>query len=116
MSFDAPSVYADLLSSVRLGYALFNPDPGLEAGPNQQLLQSEPVAPGDVGYVTAHGAFRRLFNVHLPANDPHQTASVPEYFQHIPIAPRKRQVREFRPQVLRSVSRKWVHLSAGGSL
>lgn len=64
---------------------MFEPDPGSQAE----------VHVGDVGYIH-YGAFERLFNIFLPADDPiHHTFGVPENFQPLPRS--QQTVRERNP-------------------
>ena len=67
----AYDVYTEQLRELRRGLALYYPEPSPDDGA---------VEIGDVGY-TKQGAFYRLFNVSLPANDPAQSLGVPEGFQ-----------------------------------
>ena len=53
------------------GYALWEPRP---KNPNR------PVQVGDVGFILK-GRFHRLFSALLPADDPSQEFSVPEYYE-----------------------------------
>ncbi|EIM79906.1 uncharacterized protein STEHIDRAFT_172904 [Stereum hirsutum FP-91666 SS1] len=69
-------VYADQLTCLNHGYALWEPDPGLRP----------PVRIGDVGYCR-FGGFFRIFNVHLSADDPLQASELPEYFSPLPYNP-----------------------------
>lgn len=65
----AHDIYAEQLRELQRGHPLHHPEPRPEG----------PVEIGDVGY-TKDGAFRRLFNVSRPANDPVQRFGVPEDF------------------------------------
>lgn len=73
-------IYANQLFTLNRGYALYEPDPA---------AQYDHVRVGDVGHVM-YGAFHRLFNVFLPAEDPvNQLLGVPEYFEPLPSKDRR---------------------------
>ncbi|KAI0048468.1 hypothetical protein FA95DRAFT_1038514 [Auriscalpium vulgare] len=67
--------YATQMHRCCFGYALWRPDPP---------RQHPPVAIGDVGYIR-FGGFHRLFNIHLCEDDPHQSSSLPNNFERIPL-------------------------------
>ncbi|GLB34411.1 hypothetical protein LshimejAT787_0112950 [Lyophyllum shimeji] len=69
----AHDTYARELSELGRGYPLYYPEPHPEDGS---------VRLGDVGY-TSEGAFYRLFNVSLPAEDPSQRFGVPNDFESL---------------------------------
>ncbi|KAF9459074.1 hypothetical protein BDZ94DRAFT_1061835 [Collybia nuda] len=65
----AHDIYAEQLRDLRRGHPLYHPEPRAEG----------PVEIGDVGYIK-DGAFRRLFNVSRPPDDPVQRFGVPDDF------------------------------------
>ena len=75
------NIYSEEISSPEHGLALWDPDPGYD-GTNKRRPR---VRPGDVGYVTEQGTFRRLFNLHLPIDHPEQAPrrKLPQNFVHI---------------------------------
>ncbi|KAI0027061.1 hypothetical protein K488DRAFT_15142, partial [Vararia minispora EC-137] len=102
-------LYASQMSSLKRGYALFDPHPGFDG--NIQLRR--PVGFGDVGYVSEAGAFRRLFSVHLPLGHEDQPEQLPDDFEYIPVQPGRVDLRDFQPQALRSVTSRRGKVSAG---
>ncbi|TFY72145.1 hypothetical protein EVG20_g860, partial [Dentipellis fragilis] len=87
-------LYADQLASLNHGHALWEPASNLS---NQQ------VDVGDVGY-TLYGAFHRLFNIHLSADDQSQGRPLPEGFEPLDCGPSHVFHRILRPGPYRSRS------------
>lgn len=65
MSTSRPILYAQHMSSLDNGLALWDPHPGWAQNSNGELKPRPHVRPGDVGYVEDDGTFTRLFNLHL---------------------------------------------------
>ena len=73
MKAPAHDVYSVQLRSLRHGHALWCPEPS----------QQYPTSVGDVGYLSG-GAFHRLFNAIVPAEDPRNARmGVPEGFEQL---------------------------------
>jgi hypothetical protein len=70
-------IYADQMASICHGRALWEPN-SVDNRPQVEI--------GDVGHIH-EGRFCRLFNVHLPSNEPTQSlaVSLPEYFEPLEI-------------------------------
>ncbi|RDB15610.1 hypothetical protein Hypma_004055 [Hypsizygus marmoreus] len=71
----AYDIYSEQLSELRMGQALYYPEPSQKDGPVQV---------GDVGY-TRQGAFHRLFNITLQPDHPSQRLGVPDGFKPLDI-------------------------------
>jgi hypothetical protein len=107
-----PKLYTSQMLSLKRGYALFDPHPGYDT-----RFRSRPrVRFGDAGYVTEAGAFRRLFNVHLPPGHPEQATKLPEQFEQLPTRPERFESRNFPPGQLRSMTAQHIKTSGGLSL
>jgi hypothetical protein len=70
-------VYARILFSKRHGYPLWFPEPFANL-PTEYI--AEGVSIGDVGIITAEGAFDFLFNICLPSDHPVNSGRVPPNF------------------------------------
>lgn len=76
-------IYSDELACRKWGHALWRPDPVPREVQGHTDHQRLSVSLGDVGFIR-DGGFTPLFNVHLPADDPHQSRYLPDNFEHIP--------------------------------
>lgn len=84
MPSNPPTFYAQQISSLYNGLAIWDPQPGYIRHDENELTPRPYVRPGDVGYVEETGSFTRLFNIHFPSDDSRQgRGPFPEYFQHI---------------------------------
>ena len=84
-------VYSDLLFTKGYGHPLWDPSPTkMDPGIDKEAYE---VAVGDVGYIE-YGAFKRLFNAVLPANDPRNKHGVPPDFKPLKFSGQLRNERE----------------------
>lgn len=83
-----PILYAQQMSSLTNGLAIWDPSPGWKLDDEGRPTQSCPrVRPGDVGYMEDDGTFTRMFNLHLPEDHKDQgRGPFPEYFEHVPLS------------------------------
>lgn len=85
--------YAEQMSCLHHGYALFEPDP--------EGCGSDKIRIGDVGYVR-DGAFFRLFNICASADDPINSFGVPVDFEPLRESFRRTHARTSLPAGLMS--------------
>jgi hypothetical protein len=63
-------LYAKLMTSAQLGYALLDPSPATVRRSGKEVPMDEPeVSIGDVGYINSAGTWRQWFNIHRHSND-----------------------------------------------
>ncbi|KAF9069495.1 hypothetical protein BDP27DRAFT_1325449 [Rhodocollybia butyracea] len=114
---DRPKIYAQQLSDVENGLAVWKPHPGysMDSGGDVQKLRPR-VRPGDVGCVETDGTFTRLFNIHLDLQDPEQGRARfpnPADFERIPLDPASINFVTEAPNTYRSRKRVNILAAAG---
>ncbi|KAK6980681.1 hypothetical protein R3P38DRAFT_466824 [Favolaschia claudopus] len=81
-TFSESEIYCKQLMRQKRGFPLYDPKPRRNLTPQ---YRESGVAIGDVGRITAEGAFDFFFNIYLPADHPINNHNVPENFY--PLAP-----------------------------
>ncbi|KAK6988051.1 hypothetical protein R3P38DRAFT_2574013 [Favolaschia claudopus] len=81
-TFSESEIYCKQLIRQKRGFPLYDPKPRRNLTPE---YRESGVAIGDVGRITAEGAFDFFFNIYLPAEHPINNHNVPENFY--PLAP-----------------------------
>ncbi|KAF9075600.1 hypothetical protein BDP27DRAFT_1315324 [Rhodocollybia butyracea] len=87
MPTSPPTLYAQQISSLYNGLALWDPHPGYALDSEGELTGLLPhIRPGDVGCVEEDGTFTRLFNIYLIWDHPHQGRGPrPDNFELVPL-------------------------------
>ncbi|KAJ3895181.1 hypothetical protein GG344DRAFT_73304 [Lentinula edodes] len=120
MSPNDALLYADHISSLNNGHALWNPHPGYVMNQEGDLTRMcPPVRPGDIGCIEEDGSFTRFFNIHLPEDDINQGGGpYPENFEPLTLDPSRITWRPEPPRTYRSHKRLnvWAGISGGGVL
>ncbi|KAF9069544.1 WD40-repeat-containing domain protein [Rhodocollybia butyracea] len=84
-----PTVYAQQMSSVEEGLAIWRPSSGYAMDPANRNTEKAflHIRPGDVGWMELDGSFTRFFNIHLSLkeNAEQGMGPLPDDFQPIPV-------------------------------
>ncbi|KAK0440620.1 hypothetical protein EV421DRAFT_1737277 [Armillaria borealis] len=87
--------YIPLMMDHRHGFPLWFPDPDLSL---PGCYRAKGIRVGDLGYITARGAFVYLFNVYASAHDPINEGRVPPIFEPLEVSDPPSRERELHPK------------------
>jgi hypothetical protein len=88
-------IYAQKLLPKGHGYPMWTPQPLLDL---PDAYKAQGIAIGDVGRITASGAFDYLFNICQPANaSVNEEGMIPDNFEQVELTPRDLADENFRP-------------------